>query len=141
MEILKKTLHSVLLVTILSICVVGCSGHSLCRHNIETIDKYIAMNGVIKDIYFDNTPGGRGSPTIELANGGHYTTSTFSLICYAQNGDSIIKKAGELMFLIKRKDSIRIFYPECGNWIITDSNEIYIGKQNYDCGKDLQKIR
>lgn len=112
----------VLILMALAIAFTGCFPNQCEEHyRLKTISD--DFSGEIEDCYFQDSHGGRGVPTIILTNGARYYSGTYTLICYAQAGDSIIKKTGTLKYIIKRGDSVTIFYPECGSIAIMDSGK------------------
>lgn len=95
-----------------------------CEMYIRQHTPYDNFAGIIKECYFLDSDGGRGTPTIVLQNEKIYYLVTYTLICFAQPGDSIIKKAGTLKYIIKREDCSTIFYPECGSTVILDNGKV-----------------
>lgn len=110
----------ILVLIALAIAFVGCFPNQ-CEDHYRLKTTSDDFSGIIKDCYFHESHGGRGTPTVILTNGARYYSGTYTLICYAQVGDSIIKKPGTLKYIIKRGDSVATFYPECGSLVIMDS--------------------
>lgn len=109
---------------VISIWLTGCTSADQCERKIRQESTDETFSGIISKSYFKI--GEHGTPTVELADGKVIYLSTRSIICYTQPGDSIFKEKGSLKYLVKRRDSITIFYPECGQTLIMDSNKTLV---------------
>ena len=108
-----------------------------CEDFIRENDTNDEFSGIISDAYFHTSDGGRGTPTLVLGNGSKHYTSTYSLICFANSGDSIIKRKGTLGYLLKQGGTTKVFYPECKRKLILDSNKTTINPYvDFQCGKE-----
>lgn len=129
-----------LIVLILFIGFLGCNSTSECELLVRNKSTDESFSGIIKDVYFKYSDGGRGTPTIILTDNSKIYTSTDRLICYAQEADSIIKMKGTLKYVLKRGDSTKIFYPDCGEFLILDSNKISYQSDHFN-RENCQKNR
>jgi hypothetical protein len=95
----------------------SCSDDYVARVRHHDIDQ--DFSGIIKDLFFEK--GNRGIPVIILNNDSVY--HTYTLCCYAEKGDSIIKKAGSLKYFVKsaKRDTSMFFFPDYENKMITDT--------------------
>lgn len=114
----------------------SCSYERQCETNIRKKSTNEQFSGIIKEVYFQVSDGGRHTPTIVLTNNEKYYSATKRLICDAIPGDSIVKKRGTLQYVIKRADTSLVFYPNCGDIVILDSGKTDIQRYEFnDCGK------
>jgi hypothetical protein len=108
-----------------------------CEDFIRETDTDDEFSGIISDAYFHVSDGGRGTPTLVLGNGSKHYIATYGLICYANQGDSIIKRKGTLKYLLKSEGTTTVFYPECKRKLILDSNKTAINPyREFRCGKE-----
>lgn len=113
---------STVLLTMLSL-LSGCDSLKQCEDISSNYSLKQEFVGVIKDIYIKESS--HGSKYIVLSNNKEYGLLSESLACFAFPGDSILKRKGDLRYIIKRNSISYTFYPECGNWEIKDSGRFY----------------
>jgi hypothetical protein len=136
MAINRKMQLYLLLFLISTFSFVSCSDKEQCETNIRNRSTNEQFSGVIKEVYFQVSNGGRFTPTIVLTDNEKYYSATKRLICYAMPGDSIIKKRGTLQYVIKRPDTMVVFYPNCGDIVILDNGKTAVQPYQFnDCGK------
>lgn len=114
---------------------VGCITQQ-CEDFIRSHDTNTSFSGIVVDNYMDEND--RGIPTFILSNGVELQTDTHTMCCFAQPGDSIWKRKGSLKYYLKRKDSVIIFYPDCGNITVKDTGTEFNDAFQSDCGKRRQ---
>lgn len=118
----------------LSSCLIG----NNCVEEVRKYDTEQEVYGVIEECYFGMNSRDRGSPVIIL-NGGKtkLVAPLATLVCYATKGDTLIKKKGTLLYLVKRGDKIKGFNPDCGRITVLDSGRTQPNPFfTYDCGKE-----
>lgn len=72
----------------------------------------MSIVGVLKYKFIDSTD--RVSPKIKFVNGDVFPMSAYEMYDDLQPGDSIIKEAGSLKYILKRKgQEPKIYYPKC----------------------------
>jgi hypothetical protein len=119
------------------ILVTSCSSEKECENEVRRKYTNQEFSGIIKEAYFQVSDGGRGAPKLILKDGSIHPSRSSRLICYANQGDSIIKKKGTLQYLLKKEDTTMIFYPECKQSLILDSNKTtIISYPDIPCGKE-----
>lgn len=128
-----RVISLLLLVNLMS----ACSLEKECEDFVKEHDIQEEFSGIIADSYFHTSDGGRGTPTIVLKDGSKHYMDTYGLICSAEVGDSVIKRKGTLRYLLRKEDTIMVFYPECGRRLILDSGRTSINPfPDLRCGKE-----
>ena len=103
---LKNTIINLLCIMLLQ----GCGCDQINRFLQKKV-KPISYFGVMKTKFIDSMD--RGSAKIIFENGTEIYMDAYEMYDELQPGDTVIKKAGSLKFILKRDGLTKEYYPKC----------------------------
>ena len=80
------------------------------KHDLQKYVKPKEYSGIMKSKFIDSLD--RGSAKLVLNNGDVVYIYAYEMYDELQPGDTVIKKAGSLKYILKRNGETKVFYPK-----------------------------